>query len=428
MNRQKKRSFLLGGAIAFGVLVIVLLNGFTAGLVLNVQENFTHFFAGHVYLSGMEKTESGRVIRVIRDDALLRETLEELAVGYASITKRSSFTGTLIFSGKSILQKVDGVDFDREIEFLNRLTLTAGSLEKLVDPKALILSEPMARKLNVEVGETILAKMRTLTGQYNVGEFTLVAVIADPGIIGNLSAYAHLDEVNELLNIAPGEYQTMSVFLKGIDGIDREAGRIYERLSEKAEMNPREMGGTTPWDRMKKLLMNEAGAQDWEGRRYELLTLNDMLSEVHLVVDVLNTIGFVVLLILLLIIMVGIMNTFRMVMMERTSEIGTMRALGVQRGGIRDIFLLEALFLSLGASLVGLLLSLIAMGGLSLVYFDPSSPFFMFMKKGYPHFEIVPLQVALNVFLVVALSLGAAYLPARRAARVDPGEAIRVSY
>ena len=38
LSRQKKRSFLLGGAIAFGVLIITLVNSFTAGLVENIQE------------------------------------------------------------------------------------------------------------------------------------------------------------------------------------------------------------------------------------------------------------------------------------------------------------------------------------------------------------------------------------------------------
>ena len=39
LNRQKKRSFLLGGAIAFGVLVITLVNGFAGGFVTNIRHN-----------------------------------------------------------------------------------------------------------------------------------------------------------------------------------------------------------------------------------------------------------------------------------------------------------------------------------------------------------------------------------------------------
>ena len=55
--------------------------------------------------------------------------------------------------------------------------------------------------------------------------------------------------------------------------------------------------------------------------------------------------------VILIIITVGIINSYRMVMMERTAEIGTMRAMGVQREGVRNIFLWEALFVALGVRL-----------------------------------------------------------------------------
>ena len=42
LNRQKKRSFLLGGAIAFGILIVTLVNMFTGGLMENVQDNFAY--------------------------------------------------------------------------------------------------------------------------------------------------------------------------------------------------------------------------------------------------------------------------------------------------------------------------------------------------------------------------------------------------
>jgi putative ABC transport system permease protein len=40
LSRQKKRSLLLGFAIAFGVMIITLVNGFTTGALNNIKENF----------------------------------------------------------------------------------------------------------------------------------------------------------------------------------------------------------------------------------------------------------------------------------------------------------------------------------------------------------------------------------------------------
>ena len=96
LNRQKKRSFLLGGAIAFGILIVTLLNGFTGSFVTNVGENFSHLLAGHIFLSGYEKSESGKNLSVIRDDSIIIDTLENSDLPVTYLTKRSSFQGMLI--------------------------------------------------------------------------------------------------------------------------------------------------------------------------------------------------------------------------------------------------------------------------------------------------------------------------------------------
>ena len=75
LNRQKKRSFLLGGAIAFGIFVITMINGFTGSFVENVSENFSHLFAGHIFIDGVEKTASGKTISIIRDDSKILEAI-----------------------------------------------------------------------------------------------------------------------------------------------------------------------------------------------------------------------------------------------------------------------------------------------------------------------------------------------------------------
>lgn len=41
ISRQKKRSFLLAGAIAFGMMVITLMNALTGGAVINIRDNFS---------------------------------------------------------------------------------------------------------------------------------------------------------------------------------------------------------------------------------------------------------------------------------------------------------------------------------------------------------------------------------------------------
>ncbi len=423
LSRQKKRTFLLGSAIAFGILIITLINGFTGSFVKNVGENFSHIFAGHIFIDGVEKSPSGRTLYLVKDETELIKAIEDLDIEYTYLTKHSSFSGTLIFEGESVQQNITGIDWEKETYLSERLILKEGGFENMKNPRGLILSEKIADKLNVRVGERMLVQLKTYTGQQNVGEFILAATILDPGLVGSISGYANMEYVNELLNLAPHEYMTLGIYLPSMDQIDSVAERLYNRLSEGVELFARE--GAEDEVNPFVAIMAQIEEEEWEGIRYRLYTLNDMLSEVEQIVNVLNTAGLVILLILFLIIMVGITNTFRMVMFERIKEIGTMRALGVQKGGIRGLFLTEALFIGLGGALTGLILAGITMFILSKIYWGIDSPIFILLKNGYMTFDLSILQTAGNICIVAVLTLLAALFPANKAAKLPPAVALR---
>jgi putative ABC transport system permease protein len=425
LSRQKKRSFLLGGAIAFGILIITLVNSFTAGFVENVQENFSHFFAGHVFLYGYEKSPSGRLITVIRDDRVLIETIESLKnLPIQYLSRRSSLDGTLIFEGESISQEVVGVNWQEERYLSDRLILREGSMERvLADPRALILNEKMAERLNVQVGDTLLVQLQTVTGQQNVGEFILAATSIDTGFFSAVSAYAHRSHVNRLLNIAEDEYISLGLFLEDMLLMERAAQMLTGALEDKVSLVPR-FSGPQGFQEQRNRLLEE----QWEGTRYQLFTIGDFLEPLNQVASTLNTVGLVVVLILFVIIMVGVTNTFRMVIHERTREIGTMRSLGLQRGGVRGLFLLEALLLSLGGAVVGLAAAFVVALVLSLISFGTDSQFFIILREGHLLFKVLPARIAGNILIVGVLTLLAALLPASRAAKMDPAHALRKTY
>jgi putative ABC transport system permease protein len=424
LNRQKKRSFLLGGAIAFGIMIITLLNGFTGSFITNVGENFSHLLAGHIFLSGYEKSETGKSLSVIRDDSVILNTLDNSDLPITYLTKRSSFQGMLIFEGESISQAITGADFAEESYLTERLFLLEGDISDLVTTQnGVIISEEVSKKLNVLLGERLLVQLRTVTGQQNVGEFIIVGISHDPGIFGSISAYANIEYVNELLNLSSGEYMTLGIFVEDIKTIDMHGESLYSSLSDKVNLfkrsEPTESGN--PMMAMMQSLKDES----WEGIRYQFYTLNDVLAEVQQIVRVLNIVGLVILLIVFVIIMVGITNTFRMVMFERIREIGTMRALGMQRGSVRKLFILEALFLSLGGALSGFIIAGIIMFILSKINIGMDTPLFILLKNGHLSFNPAPLQIVSNVLIVALLTTLAAFFPARKASMLQPADALR---
>ena len=130
----------------------------------------------------------------------------------------------------------------------------------------------------------------------------------------------------------------------------------------------------------------------------------------------------------MIITMVGLINTFRMVLIERTKEIGTMRAIGMHRGSVRSIFLLEALYLSLFGAAAGILLSFTTTIITGLIRFTSDSALGLFLHNGRLQFITSPGSVIRVVIMLAVMTLLAVYLPARKAAKLRVVDALRAQY
>lgn len=427
-GRQKKRTVLLAGAIAFGVLVVTLLNGFTGGVSRNITRTVTDLIGGHVYVNGTELTDSRLIVNVIRDTdggSSLQAAVDQVAEQIDMTNRRSRTLATLIFGSKQTNLLLDGVDWDGEPSFFPSLSLVDGALPGPADRSALILPVSAAERLRAEAGDQILARLSTVTGQQNVGEFVLAAIVEDSGIGGFSSGFARLDYLGELIGTAAGEYQMLHLYLRD----PRRSGQVAEALRAGLPTAPETDeeqggGGGGLFGGVRRLADDD---ESWEGTRYGVTTIDDVMAETSTLFRVLNTVSLTVFLILLTITMVGVVNTFRMVLLERIQEIGTMRAVGMQRGAVRSIFLMEATFIGLIGAVAGLALAAVAMVILGQVELQTNSPLQFFLDDGRLTFAVPPLTMVANVAILVVLSLGAAAIPARRAARLDPAVALRSS-
>jgi putative ABC transport system permease protein len=450
LNRQKRRTIILAIALGFGILVITLINGFTTGVVKNVETNISQLMAGHIFISGKMLSPSGREISIIRDDDAIQSAIDtvnkENKNVVRSFTRRSNFNGTLINGNRTIMQEVQGIDWEKEKTFRDHLVLTGGSLDSVREKQMIIIPSPVAERLNVKVGESILAKVNTVSGQQNVGEFIVGGISVDTGLFGAMSSYARIDYVNELIDVEQGKYQRLNITLASINDVDSFGDKLFTELSKSLALFARTSQGTTASSNGTSGtngstanssrsrggmggFMFGGGLSDvvekWDGVKYDMRTINETLSQFKSIVGIVNFVGLIIFLILLFITMVGIVNTFRMIMLERIREIGTMRAIGVQRGGIRAIFLLEAFLLATLGVVCGFIFAQLTAIIVGLFSFSSKSPVYFFLDKGRFTFNFLPVQVISNYVIVAVLSLLAALIPAQKASKLDPAAALR---
>ncbi|HEX6896583.1 MAG TPA: ABC transporter permease [Bryobacteraceae bacterium] len=148
------------------------------------------------------------------------------------------------------------------------------------------------------------------------------------------------------------------------------------------------------------------------GARYDVQNLSGLLQAARRIALVLTIVLMTVSAIALIISGIGIMNIMLVTVTERTREIGLRMAVGASRRAVLEQFLTEAVVISLGGGVIGILLGVAV--PLSVRFFSdeirvPISP--------------ISVVVAFGVSMIVGVIFG--MLPANRASQLNPTEALR---
>lgn len=129
--------------------------------------------------------------------------------------------------------------------------------------------------------------------------------------------------------------------------------------------------------------------------------------------------------IMFIIVLFTVANTMSMTVVERTNEIGTVRAMGVQRSGIRRQFLVEGCMLGLFGASAGVLLAVVVATAINLAglhWLPPGQTFPVPLRLLIDAFPILLIGTWIGLVLIAAI---AALLPANKAARMTVVNALR---
>ena len=162
----------------------------------------------------------------------------------------------------------------------------------------------------------------------------------------------------------------------------------------------------------------------FSGRIVDITTMQETFGNLVGLEPAVYTISFAALLVVFSIILVGILNAVRMNIKERTREIGTVRAVGMQKRQVRHIVVAEIGFLSLLSSILGVIAAYVLMNLFTIATFPPTDNLAMLLSNG--HFKFIPnlSSMGLAVLVIIAVTMVAVYLPARKAAKLPIAEAL----
>ncbi len=161
-----------------------------------------------------------------------------------------------------------------------------------------------------------------------------------------------------------------------------------------------------------KLVRSLLESRHRQGARYRVDNLAAILDAARSIARVLTVVLILISAIALIISGIGIMNIMLVTVPERTREIGLRMAVGAARSNVLHQFLSEAVIISLGGGMAGILIGVSIPLSARLLTDDVAIPV-----------SWLSIAIAFTVSLLVGLIFG--ILPANRAARLNPTEALR---
>ncbi|MCQ2612691.1 MAG: ABC transporter permease [Treponemataceae bacterium] len=432
LTRQKRRNAILAIAIAFGFFVVTAIDGLTAGMVGNLEDMITQMTGGSVMIAGYEKipSENGdgkdQLVHIVRDKSYIQKLVEDNDIDYKYFSRFTRSGGQLLFNGKKSMVTMYGRDLS-EPELLDTFQVIAGSLDNLSDPHALVIGKSIADSMNLEPGDSVVYSTSTVYGQNEVGDFTVAAIIKENNLLSSMQTYTHIKTLNALVGLPEDGYSSFSIFLKDRNKQDAVAAKLENLIRQdgipvSSRLLAYQTNPNAPAAGITKQFSNDE--YQWEGTKYGVETLSDAIPQIKTILSIVHIVTTVILLVILLIVMVGVSNTYRMVLYERIREIGTMRAVGMTGKTTGKVFTTEAVVLCVIGALMGLVLSILVMGIIHLIPIHNESLSF-FLHNGHFTFSLSLGTVIVQYLLLIALTTLAVRGTAKKAAALSPAEALR---
>lgn len=379
----RMRSFLTGLGIAIGITAVILLTSIGEGLHQFVLSEFSQFGTNIISIQpGKTQTHGGNVgifgsVRTISiEDAQALSRLPNVEYADPSVTGNAE----LRFNGKTRRTTVYGAGHNMDKVMAS--TMQSGSFLPDDDP-----TQPRALAvLGSKVQQELYAGQNPLGTYLRIGgqRYRVIGVMAPKGQILGID----LDDC---------------VFIPAARALElfNRPGLMEIHLSYKANAD---LDGVLR--SITALLKDRHGREDFTLTPQEkaLEVLGSVLDVITFAVGALGGIS-------LLVGGVGILTIMTMAVTERTAEIGLLRALGAREGQILTLFLGEAILLSALGGLGGLALGVGIAQMLHWIF--PALPV-----------HTPWLFAVLAELSAIIIGLVAGVMPARRAARLDPVEAL----
>ena len=396
--KNRRRSFITLTAIAIGFAAVCLFQGYTARIYEELRESAIRVEGlGHLTIFKDGWLENGhtdpsrymftreeyrKVIAIAENDNHVVLATPQLHVSGLVTNGTASY----IFLAKGVVP----LDYLSILGAMANMMALKGEQLSAKTPYGVLMAERLAEMLDFEPGSDGVIMGATLDGQMNAMD------IAVQGLYDTGS-----DATNDKFLLLPFEHA------QGLYDTEQ-ADRVIVLLDD--------------WRHVDSVLNALSKKFRQENLPTQIKTWNELSLYHSKVRNMFDIIIFFMSTIVFIIVVMSTVNTMGMAVMERTREIGTLRALGLTRSGVSFLFALEGMLLGLFGSLIG---AVINVGVWWIVRYSAPTYTPPGISNPVPLLiSLVPSAMFKTLLLLIVISLVAAIIPAQRAARQRVVEAL----
>ncbi|MGA9521950.1 MAG: FtsX-like permease family protein [Myxococcaceae bacterium] len=412
--QHKRRTFMLGGAIAGVTALLVAVLALTNGVRETMLESATTLMTGHVNVAGFYKVTSGQSAPVVTDAKKVAEIVRLEVPEAAWVSNRGRGWARLVSDTASMQLGIAGIDIATEPGFREVVQVKEGNLDDLSKPNGLLLFEKQAEKLEVKVGDTLTFSAPSPRGVNNTLDVQVVVIARDVGLLSSFNSFLNNEGLRNLYQLNDDTTGALHIYLKDMSQVNT----VKERLRAVFAKEGFELMAEDP--RSFWMKFETVNREAWVGQRLDISTWEAEISFIQWTLMALNALSFLLIFVLMVIISVGIMNTLWIAIRERTREIGTLRAIGMQKNRVLAMFVIEGFTLGLMGTLAGVIVGLAACFGVNAAAISVPLGVQMFVMSDTLKLAASPGGIVFAVLLITGSTTFISLFPSFLAARMKP--------
>jgi putative ABC transport system permease protein len=383
IRNQKLRSYLTLLGIVIGIAAIVSLIGIVQGMQGFITGELQSLGLNSIFVEpGSEMGLSTAIARTLTQDDL---DLIKTIPGVKDATGFWETSAILDFKGQEAEVILFGMEPDKMflLEDMGYVEIIEGRRFTKTDRFSIGLYEDFAKDTfdtEIKIRETV---------EVNNKKFRVIAISKPNAFLSGFGGSNMVLVTDTVVKEFFGEKDPVELVVLVDEGADIK--EVQKEIDDKLE--------------------KKHGAKD-----FYTMTSENLLEGADVILGLVGLVVLAIAAISLVVGGIGIMNTMLMAVMERTREIGVMKAIGATNNTILSLFLIESGLIGLIGGLIGIVLGILIAALASFVAALSGFPF-----NAFPSLELI--GGALFFSLIVGMISG--WIPAQRAAKMDPVEALR---